>query len=220
MSFSPVGSPFKNAVQFSPPGPSMTISPIGLGDIMVVAIVNDYGTFSSSLSVSGGGVTTWTQLNLYNDGSLTSNAVIFWGIVTSTGSSLLSIGSSGGYVSAIAQEFSVSGVVSNDTVNGATSLATSGNYPSVTPTNTGELYLGTLFGDPPLGGSSAGFTYIAGASAPFGGIIQQLVYSTTATGATSPPWSSGTTTNVPGRFLCTGFLAESSAPANQIIMVL
>lgn len=220
MSFAPVGSPVTGIGEVAPPALTLALTPTTLGNIEVVAVGNQYGLFSSSVSLSGGGVTSWQQLEFYGDATASGNSVLFWGVITATGSQTLTITSSGGYVSAIAQEFSVTKPVSNDTTNGATSTGTSGNYPPVTPSGAGELYLGTLFGDQTLGGASAGFTYIAGATDPFAGSIQQLVYAIGPTGSTSPAWTSGTTVYVPGRFLAAGFLKETTTPVNQVVMLI
>ena len=196
----------------------MTLTPTTLGNIMVVSVGNNYGLFGSAIILTGGGVTTWNDLITWNDVN-GSNAALRWGVITATGSQTLTVSTFGNSVSAIAQEFSTSGTVSGDTTNGATSTSTSGNFPPVTPSGAGELYLATLFGDTPLGGSEAGFTYVAGAANPFAG-VSEFVYGIGPTGATSPPWTSGGTTYVDGRYQCAGFLQETTLPTSQIIMVL
>lgn len=179
---------------------------------MVVAAGNNYGVFSNALSLSGGGVTTWNQWSQYEDIVSQCNSYTFWGEITATGSQSLSVVSSGGPVAAIAQEFNPSSTVAVDTINGATSTGTSGSYPPVTPSGANELYGGVLLGDSPLGGSSGGFTYVASPNIGAQGSFLQFVYSIGPTGSTSPPWTSGSTTYFPERFLASGFLTGGSPP--------
>jgi hypothetical protein len=210
------------ASQFPSPTLSLATTPTTLGNIMTLAVGNNYQAFSSLITPSGGGVTTWNILEGYGDPTNECNAFLFWGEITSTGSQPLAVATFGSFVSGIAQEFNPSSTVSNDTMNGATSTNTSGNYPPVTPSGSDELYLATIFGDPTLGGSAAGFTYIPGAI-PFGFVspFQQMVYSIGPTGSTSPPWTSGATNYIPGRFLASGFLLGGSPPGqNNMQMIL
>ena len=119
-------------------------------------------------SISGGGVSTWTKAVQF-DGSISSDVEIWYGKVTTTGSSTISFTWSGSVSSHTmeygAQEFTaglgsstVWSVDHTGTTNGASS--TTVPFPSLTPTGSGELYFGYAVAyNTASAGSTSGFTY-------------------------------------------------------------
>ena len=119
-------------------------------------------------SVSGGGVSTWTKAVSFA-GSVGADEEIWYGKVTTTGSSTITFTWSSSITGHIAEygveEFSAglgaSTVWATDktgTVNDASS--TSVALPSLTPSTSGELYFGYSVPSPtPHGRTTSGFTY-------------------------------------------------------------
>ena len=101
-------------------------------------------------SVSGGGVTTWNKAAGF-DGYLNADEEIWYGKVTSTGSSTVTVAWSGS-VSGLsteytAQEFNTAlgsgtnwSVDKTGTLNNSSSSTVT--YPSLSPSTAGELYFG------------------------------------------------------------------------------
>lgn len=206
----------------------LPVSPTAVGDILVtgISILATAGTpvVYPVSGVSGGGVTTWYSLADTVNTINTQTADLWWGVITATGSSTITytVPSALTNYGACAQQFhsSVGTTWSFDGANYDTPLATSGNYPPLTPTGSGELYvaLGGL-GIPPIGGATAGFTYynsvgpgpseqrtsfvfLAGASTP-------TVY--------SPAWT--VTTGPRAQALSSGLIREGMATASAIVMM-
>ena len=223
--WTPVGTPVKGARDVAPPQLSLALTPNTLGNIMVVAVGNDYGIYTSLVAVTGGGVTIWNLLKLNNVGAADSNVAIFYGEITATGPQTLNVNTSGFVVSAIAQEFiPPAGIIVTDGSNSANTSATSGNFPPLLPTGIDELYLAVLLGDQPLGGAALGYTYIAGASITYVGSFLQFVYHTNAANPTvySPPWTSGEAVYIPARLLASGLLSVGTPipTTEQNVMIL
>ena len=175
----------------------ITVTPT-IGDITVVSVNNTWNPSTGHVwGISGGGVTTWhlfqnTAAEYQISSTEAFGTAIFWGVVTSSGSS--SITNNGGDYNGclfIWQEFSSTYPVVEDNRGGsfATSsgYGSSGNYASIVPGSIGELFLGS-FNDP--SGTTvntptyAGFVYDSNAST-------QFVYSLSVSepNSYSPPWS-------------------------------
>jgi hypothetical protein len=72
---------------------TLNVAPTTAGDLMVFAI--DAGTTAASTGVSGGGVTTWNSGARYLDTGNTVADEIWWGVVTSAGSSAITVANAG-----------------------------------------------------------------------------------------------------------------------------
>lgn|ERR1035437_7050642 len=185
---------------------TLAVSPTSRGDCLVLAIQNTVcSAHTPYTSVSGGGVPAtgqpggWANL-VYVCSTVApySNVELWFGTIATTGSSTITATASshGGSIGLSAQQFSAGAPATwAGDGSGATlvtsSAATSGNYPSVSPVGSGELYLATAedTGDS-FGGSSSGFVY--NATAIFVG-YGQFVYNLAASTPTAytPPWTSG-----------------------------
>lgn len=192
MSISAVGS-----IATSSGVATLAVNPTNVGDILILT----YGISSTGAtvsSVSGGGVTTW---NSYQSEKNTSQGTAFWwGVVTATGSSTITIVNSSAtyslvalgalqFTSSIAGTWSTDGAGSNNS-----GIASSGNYPSLTPAGANELYVAMGFmdaGSPT--GSTAGFTYINGIGATDSESVMTFVYNVSASNPTAqrPAWGQG-----------------------------
>jgi hypothetical protein len=189
---------------------NLSFSPTNIGDILIF-LGTCHGSWPSNVtSVTGGGVTTWIQLQA--QGSL--QFIDFWyGVVTALGASTITATqtSPGGsppfpYLMNVQEFTGGSGIWSLDSSGHASLTASSGNYPSLTPVGANELYFagqGNATATP--GGSTSGFTYVAGenngGSSPFSGIVYKLAASNPT--AQSPAWtlsSSGSTLQVAALF--------------------
>ncbi|HEU5001560.1 MAG TPA: IPT/TIG domain-containing protein, partial [Actinomycetota bacterium] len=181
---------------------SMADSPAAVGDVLTLAIEtkNSGGPVPAVTSVSGGGVATWHQAIAYPGSDATHGYAIWWGAVTTAGSSTISVAydvaSSANTASALdLEEFSSSAGAATvwsldasgkvDTGVASTTLA----YPSLTPSSTSELYYGYL--NVP-GALSAGST--PGCVYQYDARDNQVVYDTnvSATIAPTAPSSSQT----------------------------
>jgi hypothetical protein len=172
---------------------TLAVSPTAIGDVLVVPIIILTATPVSG--VSGGGVTTWNKGAQADP--IAGDAEIWWGVTTTTGSSTITIAGTftAGNVRVIGcQQFTGgAGVTWSQDGAGAgsssTTPASSGNYPSVVPSNAGELYVGVadLTGGTP-GGSSTGFLYFSGSAGGFES-GSQFVYNLSAPNPSSPPWT-------------------------------
>ena len=140
-------------------------------------------------SVSGGGVSTWTKAVQFA-GSVAADEEIWYGKVTTTGSSTITFTWSGTVTGHIpeygVEEFSAglgaSTVWATDktgSVNGASS--TSVPLPSLTPSTSGELYFGysAVAGTASVG-TTSGFTYAVTAEA------NVVAYDPDVSGAVAP----------------------------------
>ena len=120
------------------------------GDVLVVFAQNGSSSVGTLSSVSGGGVSTWTKAVQFA-GSVASDEEIWYGKVTTTGSSTITFTWSGTVTGRIPQygveEFSAglgaSTVWATDkTGSGNGASSTSVPLPSLTPSTSGELYFG------------------------------------------------------------------------------
>lgn len=187
---------------------SWTLTAGTVGDVRVLHILTESSTVSVS-SLSGGGVTTWTQAGSANtvsssDFGVASKAQIFYGRVTSTGTAL-TITYSASIGTSIVQSYRQDFRSSNGGVN--VSLAASGfiqtsnttssspmTWPSLTTTRAGQLVTGVAWDNGPTGGSltgsTTGYTYTADTNVNYH--VYRLV---TANSETEAPTMTFTGTN-------------------------
>ena len=142
-------------------------NPQTAGDVLEVFAMAPITTVTLS-SISGGGVSTWTKAVQF-DGTIGSDVEIWYGTVTTTGSSTITFTWSGSVSSHTmeygAQEFTaglgsstVWSVDHTGTTNGSSS--TTVPFPSLTPSGSGELYFGySVVYNTASAGSTSGFTY-------------------------------------------------------------
>lgn len=195
MAISSVGSFFNNGTS----GATMSMpSGAAIGDLAVVQVISGAATAGSSVTLSGGGVTTWNQVAWVDNGGTLQGAYLFWGIVTATGGGTLtesgssSIAMAGMYFHSSVSTWSVD-VGSGQNTQG-TGTAASGNYPSLTGTysvGVNELYVGGgAFKAGTPGGSTAGFTYNSfykPSTTFYGQFVYQI--NTSLQTAYSPAWT-------------------------------
>jgi hypothetical protein len=172
-------------------GTTLTVSPASLGDVIVLS-TETWNEVATVASVTGGGVTTWTEISSAYDTTSTGNSESLWyGTVTSLGTSTISVnytgGSSGSWPSASAQEFTNgTGASTVWTVDVAgtsdnTTASTSVTFPTLTAATPNELYVGYAFSTgTTAAGTNAGYVY---QSDVWGG---SFIYDTAVTGTTAP----------------------------------
>ncbi|MGO9754774.1 MAG: hypothetical protein ACLP22_25495 [Solirubrobacteraceae bacterium] len=130
---------------------TLAVNPTTAGDILVLATASST-TPDLVTAVSGGGVTTWTELiyALPSGSGSPGSTSLWWGVITSPGPSTITITTSATYFNfLVCQQFTMggAGVWTADGSAASTSTASvvSGTMPSVTPSTTGpELYIGAL----------------------------------------------------------------------------
>jgi hypothetical protein len=170
-------------------GTSLAVDPTAVGDVLVLwASSQDLAGPAPVTAVSGGGVTTWVELISYMP---TYYGVSIWfGRITTSGPGTIAVTTSGSVEELAAQQFSV-GTPATWAADGsgasAISGAASGYYPSVTPSASGELYLGAAQLYHEGGGSTAGFVYTN--SAPSSSEATQFVYNLSAPSPSAPAWT-------------------------------
>ena len=146
---------------------SVSVDPQAVGDLMVLSVLTSPSVTVSS--VSGGGVGSWSQAVGYADGW---DGEIWYGGVTSAGSSTISVSFSGSVsgldVELSVQEFTAglgsgtSWAVDHSGYVPVGSSSTSVMYPALSPSGAGELYFGLAgVSTAGTGGSTSGFTYDA-----------------------------------------------------------
>ena len=176
---------------------TMSTSPTAIGDVVVVGAESYNGVYFQTLAPpTGGGVTTWNLMATDVAPGIGLIVYLYWGIVTSTGPSTLTITMTGNpnYCFANYQQFhsSVSGNWIQDGAGGNNDgTASSGNYPSQSPANPDELYVGGAWlglGSGTIGGSDAGYAYLNGWGA-FN--VSTFVYylGATSPNSYSPAWN-------------------------------
>ena len=146
---------------------TLSVSPVNTGDIEALAIQGQPESSPVVSSVSGGGVSTWSKAIAYPGSATSSDIEIWWGKVTSTGSSTITVtwtGSNPSYRELDAHEFSAGSGATwsvDKTGDASNSTATSYNMASLTPSGSGELYYGlaVVGGDTATAGSTSGVTY-------------------------------------------------------------
>ena len=194
------------------------VNPQHVGDLMVAVDEQNDNTLTAT-SVSGGGVTTWTRAIQYVGINEPREYEIWYGVVTSTGSSPIMFtlsGSNAGFVAEYeAQEFTAglgSGTTwSLDTTgHQENASSTTVTYPSLTPAGAGELYYG--FADmpsTPAAGSTAGFTYFTTADS------NQIAYNPDAGSGSVQPTSTQGSAGASSA-VAAFFIVHAPAPAPTV----
>lgn len=142
----PVGSMWSNnGVALT----TLAVNPTTVGDILVLATAS-YGDEDLVTAVSGGGVTTWTELIYALPSGGDGQTSLWWGVITSPGPSTITITTSATYFNfLVCQQFTMGGAgvwtADGSAASTSTAFEVSGTMPSVTPSTTGpELYIGAL----------------------------------------------------------------------------
>jgi len=194
------------------------VNPQHVGDLMVAVDEQNDNTLTAT-SVSGGGVTTWTRAIQYVGVNEPREYEIWYGVVTSTGSSPIVFtlsGSNAGFVAEYeAQEFtdglgsgttwSLDTTGHSETVSSATVT-----YPSLNAAGAGELYYG--FADmpsAPAAGMTSGFTYFTTADA------NQTAYNPAAGPGAVQPTSTQASAGVSSA-VAAFFVVHAPAPAPAV----
>jgi hypothetical protein len=163
------------------------VSPQSTGDILVLTVMAQYATTPQVASVSGGGVSSWSKAVASIGNSEQFDIEVWWGVVTSTGSSNINVaytGSVPAYVELMAQEFAAGhGVTwSLGTTGGSVSTTQTVTFPALTASSAGQLYVGyAAVPGSATPGSTPGFTY----DAPTG-LGNVFLYDTDVTGTADP----------------------------------
>ncbi len=131
---------------------TLSVNPVTIGDILFLGVDLRGPTPGPITGVSGGGVTTWDEAFM-NGLSLTyENTGIWWGIVTSTGPSVISLLGTGSPAASCltCQEFTAGAgttwSVYGNTGYGVsyTSTSLSWSTPALTPQGSEEMYLAVV----------------------------------------------------------------------------
>jgi RHS repeat-associated protein len=169
---------------------TLSVSPQNVGDAMVLAVGVFSGSAPTVTSVSGGNA-TWQKLTNTADSSTGTDTELWLGTVTATGSSNITVTYSGSVssnnIELNAQEYTNgtgastawSGDVAGSSQNHTSS--TTVTFPSLTPSASGEAYVG--YGDETNdtgGGTTSGFTYDATSD------LNAFIYNTNVSSAVSP----------------------------------
>ncbi len=147
---------------------TLSVSPASVGDLLVMT--TQIPTSSDPVtSVSGGGVTTWTKVNVSPSVASVNRVEMWMGTVTTAGSSSITVNytSNPGTNEIAATEFTAAGVSSNTTwgvdstgISQNTGSSTTIAYPSLTSEGNAEVYIGYAQSQTTgSAGSTAGFTY-------------------------------------------------------------
>ena len=222
MTITAVGSPVTQ--QKSSGSFSVTVTPTAIGDVMVVLTGGQAPSGQvSGMAPSGGGVTTWNLVTLYAGGGVFTG--IWWGVVTATGSSTLTVAAtfSGADAGLVVQQFhsSTLGAWSADTYGQSvlTGAAASGNMESLTPTNSAELYFGVMSQAgstlTSLSGSSSGFTYVSPPAYAYTTMLTAYYLNAANPTAYSPNWSSA----VSAQWMTAGVALTCPANPNDSLYV-
>ena len=167
---------------------SLAVAPSNVGDLL---IFYSHATNNVSVSsVSGGGVTTWTKTTSGANGTNAGSVEMWRGVVTSAGAATVTVtySSSPGTNEIVVEEFTMHSTnstwaIDNSGVYYNSTTSTTVDYPSLTPTNSGELYTGYAWaGSSMSAGTTAGYTYVATSASHY------LAYNPNVTGgsATQP----------------------------------
>jgi hypothetical protein len=163
---------------------TLSVTNTTVGDIRVVATFTTFNP--ATLTVSGGGVTTWTYYGATFVGPTTGVSMrTAWGPVTSTGSQTITAATTGGTIAEIVSgEFvpPASTTVSQDGLYG-TNHGTGSTIPmaSLTPSQTGDLYWGyAIAAGTASSGGTSGFVYLVT------GTSNAIVYSLNAPSPSAP----------------------------------
>ncbi len=163
---------------------TLSIAPVNVGDLLIF-----YSHAANNVNVtqvSGGGVNTWTKVTSGANGTNGGTIEMWRGVVTTVGASTVTVTYSAtpGANELATEEFTMHSAnstwaIDNSGFNYNTTTSTAINYPSLTPTNSSELYTGYGWAQYAMSaGTTTGYTYVATAAG------QQLAYDTSVTGGT------------------------------------
>lgn len=196
MTTNPITAVGSSAVIGSTGGTTLAVSPTAVGDCLIaISAVQSATVFISS--VSGGGVTTWTNLlHAVNLGAQTACFDMWLGVVTATGSSTITFTGSASVASLgtsyFAQQFN-GGASPTWSLDGATATKTNTSsatitWPTLTPVAANDLYIGG--GQSALGATAgtqtAGYTMVAAGGEP-------RLFKVAVSGAQAPTCTNGAT---------------------------
>jgi len=199
---------------------TISVSPVAVGDILVVvSSIHQAGSLSGA-SVSGGGVTTWNfsvTAGWRFDNTSSNYVGLFWGVVTSTGASAITLygGSGATYLEACAQEFSSSltgGGTWAQTVGGYGQSATVFDAAVSVPSGDALWAGAALAYGNTVGGSYTGVTY------EVFGFESLLAYSTPGANASYQPTYTSTGTHHVTEDTVLTYTPPAST-ANPIVMI-
>jgi hypothetical protein len=146
---------------------TLAVSPVNVGDLMVFGIYTSSQPLLSAITVTGGGVTTWTPVTqVYaSDGF---GVYLFFGTVTATGSQTVTVNYTAiasDFPAYVADSYTYSGASAFTVVSGAVvsgTAVTTVTWPALTsPASGSGLYWG-LADSYSMSSPSSGFTLYAG----------------------------------------------------------
>ena len=169
---------------------TLSVSPQTVGDVLAVGIMGQTAAGTGDVtSVTGGGVAAWHKVQQYY-GTTGNDVEIWYGAVTTTGSSTITFTWSGTITGKgleyNAQEFTAGlGSSTQWSVDTSgthdSSSSTTVTYPSLTPGGSHEMYFGfAVVFNTGSGGSTSGFTYAVTAD------VNVVAYDTNVSGAVTP----------------------------------
>ena len=165
------------------------------GDLLVLGVGQVHAGTATVTAVSGGGVTTWTEATSHPAGADGPPVSLWYGVVTSTGSSTISVSWSstpGGGVDLSVDEYAASGGswTLGNTDSTQTSSSASVAFPALeTPASGSSLYTGYGYiCQTGTGGSTSGYTFTVTAASNLAAYNTSLAQSTvyTPAGSESP----------------------------------
>ncbi len=163
---------------------TLSISPVNVGDLL---IFYSHATNNVNVTqVSGGGVNTWTKVTSGANGANGGTIEMWRGVVTTVGASSVTVTYSAtpGTNELVTEEFTMHSAnstwaIDNSGFNYNTTTSTAINYPSLTPTNSSELYTGYSWAQYTMSaGTTPGYSYVATTAG------DQVAYDTAVTGGT------------------------------------
>jgi len=141
---------------------ALTVSNQGVGDLLIVEVINFSNSTVWATGLTGGGA-TWTMAGVKFSGTTNNYAAsVFLGTVTSTGAGTVTptwSGTAPGTYSLTGHEFTSS--VGNWAFDQQANLDSAGtlSWPSLTPVVNGELYFGMSGSFSASAGTTAGYVY-------------------------------------------------------------
>jgi hypothetical protein len=160
---------------------TLGVSPANVGDLVVLFVAPQKSNTVNT--VSGGGVSAWSKIT----STINGTGMEMWrGVVTSTGASTISVSLSGasGNNELAAMEYTTGSATGSWVVDTSNTLynstsSTTVTYPNLTPQSTKDLYVGYAAGTSTMsGGSTSGFTYLAGSQTTTRGLYNTSVSTT------------------------------------------
>lgn len=196
---------------------TISVNPSSVGNLVVLFSQVESSTGTTQVSAVSGGNCTWTNIiDFVSTADTTAQESIWMGVATGTGSSTATVTTtgSGDWVDLDTQQFTCTGVSSKTqwlldgsaaTQNNTTSSTTM-TYPTLTPSDTGRMYVG--FGCAGVNAATTatpttGYTVVLDPN-----VQNAIIYNTSVSGAQSPISHEGT-----GKSMCAGFLIYALNPS-------